>query len=65
MANAAELAQPALDKLQDRLADRLRVGSFRIVERQGGIRYTPAVAGIMVVLAAGLFVAALIYAALK
>ena len=64
-ATAAGKAELPLDQMQDRIADRLRVGSFRIVERQGGIRYTPAVAGIMVVLAAGLFVAALIYAALK
>jgi hypothetical protein len=64
-ATAGGKAELPLDQMQDRIADRLRVGSFRMVERQGGIRYKPAVAGILVVLAAGLSIAAPIYAATR
>jgi len=69
-ARAGGKANDALRETQDRIARKLDPGSpdtssFRIVHRQGGIRYNPVVASIMVVLAAGLFVAALIYAARK
>ena len=67
-ANAASKADKPLREMQDRIAGKLEAGtpetsSFRIVDRQRGIRYNPVVASIMVVLAAGLSVAALIYAA--
>jgi hypothetical protein len=51
--------------MEDRIAGRLDADSIRIVKHQDGIRYTPAAASIMVGLAAGLFVAALIYAAIQ
>jgi beta-lactamase regulating signal transducer with metallopeptidase domain len=71
-ANAASKADKPLREMQDRIASKLETStleagtpetsSFRIVDHQGGIRYNPWVASIMVVLAAGLFVVALIYA---
>ena len=51
--------------MEDQIARRLGADSIRIVKHQGGIRYTRPAAGIMVGLAAALFVAALIYAALQ
>ena len=64
-ATAGGKAENALSVMENRIAARLDADSIRIVKHQGGIRYTPAAAGIMVGLAAGLFVAALIYAALQ
>jgi hypothetical protein len=64
-ATAGGKAQDALRDMEDRIAGRLGADSLRIVKHQGGIRYTPAAAGITVVLAALLFAAALIYAALQ
>jgi hypothetical protein len=64
-ATAGGQAEDALRDMEGRIADRLGTNSIRIVKHQGGIRYTPRAARIMVGLAAGLFVAALIYAALQ
>jgi hypothetical protein len=64
-ATAGGKAQDALSDMEDRIARRLDADSIRIVERQGGIRFTRPAAGIMVGLGAGLFVAALIYAAVQ
>jgi hypothetical protein len=59
-ATAGGKAQDALRDMEDRIAGRLDADSIRIVKHQGGIRHTPAAAGIMVGLAAALFVSALI-----
>ena len=64
-ATAGGKAEDALRDMEGRIAGRLGADSIRIVEHQGGIRHTPAAAGITVGLAAGLFVAALIYAATR
>jgi hypothetical protein len=64
-ATAGSKAQDALSDMEDLIARRLITDSIRIVEHQGGIRYTRTAAGIMVGLAAGLFVSALIYAAIQ
>lgn len=64
-ATAGGKAQDALRDMEDQIAGRLDADSIRIVKHQDGIRYTPAAASIMVGLAAGLFVAALIYAAIQ
>lgn len=74
-ARAGGKADKPLREMQDEIARRLKAGrpeasrleasSFRMVERQRGIEHTAPAAGIMVGLAALLFVVALIYAALQ
>ena len=64
-AAAGGKAEDALRDMEDRIAGRLDADSIRIVKHQGGIRHTRTAAGITVGLAAGLFVAALIYAATR
>jgi hypothetical protein len=64
-ATAGGKAEDALRDMEGRIAGRLGAGSIRIVEHQGGIRHTREAAGITVGLAVGLFVAALIYAAIQ
>jgi hypothetical protein len=64
-ATAGGKAQDALRDMEDRIACRLIADSIRIVKHQGGIRHTRVAAVITVGLAAGLFVAALIYAAIQ
>lgn len=51
-------------RLRDALTEAERLAAQQC-KHQGGIRYTPAAAGIMVGLAAALLVSALIYAALR
>jgi hypothetical protein len=64
-ATAGGKAEDALRDMEGRIAGRLDADSIRIVEHQGGIRHTSVAAGITVGLAGGLFVAALIYAAIQ
>jgi hypothetical protein len=65
-ANAGSKAQEALKDMEGRLARKLNeANSICIVDKQGGIRYQRTAAAIMIVLAALLFVAALIYAATR
>lgn len=64
-ATAGGKAEDALREMEDRVAGRLEADSIRIVKHQDGIRHTTRAAGITVGLAAGLFVAALIYAAIQ
>jgi hypothetical protein len=64
-ATAGGKAEDALRDMEGRIACRLDVDSIRIVKHQGGIRHTAVAAGITVGLAAGLFIAALIYAAIQ
>ncbi len=63
--NAADVAQPALDKLQDRLADKLDINEIRMARFQRPRSKARGIAAVIIIFgAAALFdISALVYAA--
>jgi hypothetical protein len=65
MVNFASLAQPALDKLQDRIADRLDLNEIRMTRRQPGNPWRRAAVIITFGMPTLVNISALVYAALQ